>query len=89
MENNLINSCYEILGLCQHKTRFHSFPKEKQSIKGTSTDEGVKPERVDKAEMEKEEVMRKVTLTSAFSWHPPSPRICHKPYLLANFRKPD
>ena len=28
--------------------RFHRFLKEKQSMKSTSTDEGVKPERVNK-----------------------------------------
>ena len=28
--------------------RFHRFLKDKQSMKSTSTDEGIKPERVDK-----------------------------------------
>ena len=46
-EAYLINSCYEIFGACRHKTKFHRFLKEKQGVKSTSTDEGIKPERVD------------------------------------------
>ena len=41
-----INSCYEIFGACRHKTKFHRFLKEKQGVKSTSTDEGIKPENV-------------------------------------------
>ena len=47
-ENYLIDSCYGIFGACRHRTRFHRIFKEKQSVKSTSTDEGIKPERVDK-----------------------------------------
>ena len=47
-ENYLINLCYKNFGACRHKMRFHRFLKEKQSVKSTSTDEGVKPERVNK-----------------------------------------
>ena len=46
-EDYLINSCYEIVGACRHKMKFHRFLKEKQGVKSTSTDEGIKPERVD------------------------------------------
>ena len=47
-ENYLINLCYKFFGECRHKTRFHRFLKEKQSMKSTSTDEGIKPERVNR-----------------------------------------
>ena len=47
-ENYLINSCHKNFGVCRHKTRFHRFLKEKQSMKSTSTVEGIKPERVDR-----------------------------------------
>ena len=48
-ENYLINLCYKIFGACRHNmTRFHRVLKEKQSMKITSTDEGIKPERVNK-----------------------------------------
>ena len=46
-EAYLINSCCEMFGACRHKTKFHRFLKEKQGVKSTSTDEGIKPERVD------------------------------------------
>ena len=46
-EAYLINSCYEMFGVCRHKMKFHRFLKEKQGVKSTSTDEGIKPERVD------------------------------------------
>ena len=75
-ENNLINSCYEIFGACRHKTRFHRFLKEKQSVKSTSTDEGVKPERVDKADGkgrsdEKSHLGRRVSVASSLHWETP------------------
>ena len=60
-ENYLINLCYKIFGACRHKTRFHRFLKEKQSMKSTSTDEGIKPE------MEKEKVTRKSPLAVMLS----------------------
>ena len=46
-EAYLINSCYEMFGACRHKMKFHRILKEKQGVKSTSTDEGIKPERVD------------------------------------------
>ena len=47
-ESYLIDSCYRIFGACRHRTRFHRLFQEKQSVKSTSTDEGIKPKRVDK-----------------------------------------
>jgi hypothetical protein len=47
-EWKIINNCNEIYGACQHKTRFHRFLKEHTNVKHTSTDEGNKPEKVDK-----------------------------------------
>jgi hypothetical protein len=45
-EWKIINHCNEIYGACQHKTRFHRFLKEHTNVKTTSTDDGVKPEKV-------------------------------------------
>ena len=45
-ESYLINLCYEFFGACRHRRRFHRLLKEKQSVKSTSTNEGIKPERV-------------------------------------------
>jgi hypothetical protein len=45
-EWKIINHCNEIYGACQHKTSFHRFLKEHTNVKNTSTDDGVKPEKV-------------------------------------------
>jgi hypothetical protein len=45
-EWKIINHCNEIYGACQHKTRFYRFLKEHTNVKNTSTDDGVKPEKV-------------------------------------------
>jgi hypothetical protein len=45
-EWKIINHCNEIYGACRHKTRFHRFLKEHTNVKNTSTDDGVKPEKV-------------------------------------------
>ena len=74
-ENYLINSCYEIFGACRHKTRFHRFLKEKQSVKSTSTDEGVKPERVDRMDG-KRKGDKKKSPWPARSHDPPPGDVC-------------
>jgi hypothetical protein len=45
-EWKIIIHCNEIYGACRHKTRFHKFLKEHTNVKNTSTDDGVKPEKV-------------------------------------------
>jgi hypothetical protein len=45
-EWKIINHCNKIYGLCRHKMRFHRFLKEHTNVKNTSTDDGVKPEKV-------------------------------------------
>ena len=86
-ENNLINSCYEIFGACPHKTRFHRFLKEKQSVKSTSTDEGIKPERVNKADGKGRSDEKKSPQLACFRGILP-PLGDATGHLLANFGKP-
>ena len=69
-----------------NKTRFHRFLKEKQSMKSASTDEGIKPEKVDKAEMEKGGVMRKSHLGWRISMASSLPR--EMPLFARQFWKP-
>jgi hypothetical protein len=45
-EWKIINHSNEIYGACRHKTRFHRFLKEHTNVKYTSTDDGIKPEKV-------------------------------------------
>jgi hypothetical protein len=45
-EWKIINTCNEIYGACQQKTRFHRFLNKHTNVKNTSTDEGNKPEKV-------------------------------------------
>jgi hypothetical protein len=45
-EWKIINHCNEIYGACRHKKRFQRFLKEHTNMKNTSTDDGVKPEKV-------------------------------------------
>ena len=49
----LINSNNEIFGACRHKTKFHRFLRETTNVKSTSTDEGIKPERVNNGGVDK------------------------------------